>query len=264
MIVEDDDFDSEDETVFAAEDFLNVPNHVLLHDCVVENKGLSWDRSEFDINFIAGYNEHGIGVTARKSAYLGLAWITLAAMFRNERFICDIVHNKSILKTMIIGPIEPDFRNVDSRVKTLKYEAEHPFRTDHAPNKRMNRWDYPMITLGRFGDTIEMRKAFVDLQQELIFKQKLEIELLRASNAMMGFGTLAGHIFMAEFFLDMSRPSFSHPPHQSYAFEGEMGWTRTAPSSHLVHFHHTNLTGHFPEDYDEEGKMDGFFRNWNH
>lgn len=264
MIVEDDDFDSEDETVFSADDFQDVPNHAELEECVIENRGLSWDRSEFDIGFIANYNESGVGITAKKSAYLALAWVTLAAMFRRERFICDVVHPSSTIKTIIIGPIEPNSLNAQVRMESFKYEAEHPFRSSHAPNDRVNRWDYPSVTLGRFGDTAEVGRAFVDLQQKLILKQKLEIELQKAPNAMMGFGTLEGHIFMAEFFLDMSRPSFCHPPHQSFAFEGELGWTRTAPSSHLMAFHHTNLTNHFPEDFDSEAKMSGMFRNWNH
>ena len=225
---------------------------------------MSWDRSEFDIGFLASYYEVGVEVTAKKSAYLALAWVTLAAMFRNERFICDIVHPKSKLKTLIIGAIDSDVFNADIRIEKFKYEAEHPFRSGHAPNERVDRWNYPMVTLGRFGDSNEKRKAFADLQQDLVFRQKLEVELRESPNAMMGFGSLAGHILMAEFFLDMSRPSFRHPPHQSFAFEGESGWTRTAPSSHLMHFHHTNLTMHFPEDYDETGKMDGTFRNWNH
>jgi len=225
---------------------------------------LSWDRSEYDIGFVASYEELGVRITARKSAYLGLAWVTLAAVFRKERFICDIVHPSSTLKTLIIGPIEPDFHNADVRVDKLKYEAEHPFRSDHVPNERINRWDYPMLTLGRFGDTTEMKKDFGDLKRELINNKKIEVELRQSPNAMMGFGSLAGHIFMAEFFLDMSRPSFKHPPHQSFDFEGEQGWTRLAPASHLMRFYHTNWTRHFPEDFDEDGKMDGWNRNWNH
>lgn len=225
---------------------------------------MSWDRSEFDIGFIGSYSESGVNVTARKSAYLALAWVTLAALFRNERFICELVHPESTFKTIIIGPIEKDSLNNDIRLDKLKYEAEHPFRSAHAPNERIDRWNYPMVSLGRFGDTVEKRKAFVDLQRDLIFNQELEVELEQSPNAMMGFGSLAGHILMAEFFLDMSRPAFRHPPYQSFAFEGECGWTRTAPSSHLMHFQHTNLTGHFPEDYDKSGEMDGMFRNWNH
>lgn len=232
----------------------------------MEPSGQSWDGSEYDIGFEASYDEDSVWITARKSAYLGLAWVTLAASFRNERFICNLTHRNSVIKKIIIGPIEPMYSlsKAELSLTKLTYEADHPFRREHDPNNRINRREYPRVLLGRQGDSQQDKTDFHALMNELNNRHNLSLQIKQSYNAMAGFGTLSGHILMAEFFLDMSRPSFKHPPHQSYDFEGELGWNRLAPSSHLMSFKHTNWTMHFPEDYDEIGKMDGINRNWNH
>lgn len=264
---ESQDYLSEGSTVFTADDFVNVPNKVLLDDCVIITAGHNFYGSSYIDEFNSDYSMPSAWFTARKSAYLGLAWLTMAAAFRNQIFVCEISHPKTDIKTLLFEPhtpFAPSLRGAKIAINELQYFAEHPFRQEHMPNDRDNREEYPRVILGRYGDQAENGRKYNKIYSELIVERQLDIKICKSPNAMLGFGSLAGYIFMAEFFLDMSRPSFKHPPHQSFDFEGEFGWTRVASASHLMSFKHTNHTGFFPEDYDADTPMSGTFRNWNH
>ncbi len=239
------DSDTPIETVWTKEDFTNFPTKFHINNLIVE-------KSEHSISDEFGeYIEHGILVTARKSAYLSLAWLTLAAIFRNAPIDCEISHPASNIRKLTVGLGSPWTIQYGASIalKEFEYSAKLPFRNAHQVNQSIERDKYPVFRIA------SSKEEFPS-----VISKDLTSPLYDQLN---GFGSLAGHIFMTEFFLDMSRPSFVHLPHQNYLFENEWGYTCTATASHIAKFASPFLTGHFPEDIDPNTPMSGTFTNRN-
>jgi len=199
--------EDECETLFNVSSFPKLDDEYVVDNLVLRKSGLNSGTFRID----------GIDWIGRKQVFQSLGLVTLACVFQGKSVQLNLTHTETQVKKLIIeSNFEfrlPEISDALINLQKFEYWPQQAFRERF--DEFDNKYSYPQFLLSNENDLC------------------VSPEQWETRDIVRGFGSLEGLVYMAQFFLDASRPSSKHG---EYVFETEGLFRRVAPMSHMSRF----------------------------
>lgn len=199
--------EDEFETLFDVTSFPELHDEYFVDNLVLRKSGLTSGTFRID----------GIDWIGRKPVFQSLGLVTLASIFHSKSVCIHLTHPETQVKKLML---ELDFKfrlheisGAFVSLQKFEYWPEQAFRERF--DEFDNKYAYPHFRLSNADDFC------------------ISDEDWEKRDVVRGFGSLEGLAYMAQFLLDVSRPSSEHG---EYVFETEGLFRRVAPMSHMARF----------------------------
>lgn len=199
--------EDEYETLFEKASFPSLDDEYSIDDLVLRKSGLTSGSFRID----------GVDWIGRKRVFQSLALVVLASTFYQKAVSIHFTHDKSEVKKLVIqadsGFRLSEISGAFTKLMQFEYWPEQAFRERF--DEFDNKYAYPSFSLSNENDIIVTDEDW------------------KNRDVVYGFGSLDGLVYMAQFLLDISRPSAKYG---EYVFEGEGLFRRISPMSHMARF----------------------------
>ena len=205
--VETNNGEDEFETLFNVSSFPKLDDEYVVDNLVLRKFGLTSGTFRID----------GIDWIGKKQVFQSLGLITLASIFHGKSVKLNLTHSETEVKKLIIElDFEfrlPEISGAFISLQKFEYWPHQAFRERF--DEFDNKYSYPQFLLSNENNLC------------------VSPEHWESRDLVRGFGSLEGLVYMAQFFLDASRPSSKYG---EYVFETEGLFRRVAPMSHMSRF----------------------------